>query len=173
MRLEQKQEIAEDLRALLRDAGIVYLADFTGLTVEAMGALRVKLLQQGAQFRVVKNTLTMRALEGLDFPDLTEHIKGPTALVLGAEDPVMPAKVVRDFAREHDDRPVVKVGIVDRREISPAEVGQLADTPPMHQLLGSIAGGLTASVTGIAGALSAIIRDVAVMIEEDSRQGEA
>lgn len=172
MRLDQKQAIADELHGRLRDAGIVYLADFTGLDVEAMGQLRARLLEQGIEFRVVKNTLTRRALEGLDYPDLTEHFIGPTALVMGSEDPVFPAKVVRDFAKEHDNRPVLKVGVVERRQVSAEEIGRLAETPPRDQVLASIAGGLTASVSGIAGALRALIGDIAYLIEEAAKKGE-
>jgi large subunit ribosomal protein L10 len=172
MKLEQKQTIAEELQGQLTSSDVVYLTDFTGLTVEAIGALRRQLREAGAEYRVVKNTLTLRALEGTDIPDLTEHLQGPTALVLGGDDPVAPAKVVREFAKGNDERPVVKVGIVERRVVTQDEVARLADLPPMDHLLASIAGGLTAGVGGIAGALNSLIRDIATMVEEVAKQGE-
>lgn len=172
MKLEQKQTIAEELQGQLTSSDVVYLTDFTGLTVEAIGALRRQLREAGAEYRVVKNTLTLRALEGTDIPDLTEHLQGPTALVLGGDDPVAPAKVVREFAKGNDERPVVKVGIVERRVVTQEEVARLADLPPMDHLLASIAGGLTAGVGGIAGALNSLIRDIAYMVEEVAKQGE-
>jgi len=173
MRLETKKTLAEDLATRLGEAGTVYLTDFTGLNVEAMGELRRKLREHGAEFRVVKNTLTIRALEGLDWPDVAEHLTGPTGLVLAADDPVMPAKVVKEFAKEHDDRPVVKIGIVDRTEVTADAVGRLADVPPMDVLLGSIAGSMTAPVAGVVGILNALIRDIAYMAEEVARKGES
>ena len=172
MKLDQKQTIAEELQGQLTSSDVVYLTDFTGLTVEAIGALRRQLREAGAEYRVVKNTLTLRALEGTDIPDLTEHLQGPTALVLGGTDPVAPAKVVREFAKGNDERPVVKVGIVERRVVTQEEVTRLADLPPMDHLLAAIAGGLTAGVGGIAGALNSLIRDVAYMVEEVAKQGE-
>lgn len=172
MKLEQKQTISEELRGQLTSSDIVYLTDLTGLTVEAIGALRRQLREAGAEYRVVKNTLTLRALEGTDIPDLTEHLQGPTALVLGGGDPVAPAKVVQEFAKENDERPVVKIGIVERRVVTQEEVARLADLPPMDHLLASIAGGLTAGVGGIAGALNSLIRDIAYMVEEVAKQGE-
>ncbi|MFQ5747610.1 MAG: 50S ribosomal protein L10 [Gemmatimonadota bacterium] len=173
MRLEEKKAIAERLADRLRDAETVYLADFTGLDVQALSALRSQLREEGAEILVVKNTLARRALEGLEYPDIDEHLKGPTALVLGTEDPVTPARVVKEFAREHEDRPVVKVGIVDRRPVSPEAVARLASLPRREVLLGSIAGSLTASVGGIAGILGGLMRDIAMMIEEVARKGEA
>jgi large subunit ribosomal protein L10 len=172
MKLDQKQSIAEELQGQLTSSDVVYLTDFTGLTVEAIGLLRRQLREAGAEYRVVKNTLTLRALEGTDIPDLTEHLQGPTALVFGGSDPVAPAKVVREFAKGNDERPSVKVGIVERRIVTEAEVTRLADLPPMEHLLAAIAGGLTAGVGGIAGALNSLIRDIAYMVEEVAKQGE-
>jgi large subunit ribosomal protein L10 len=172
MKLDQKQTITEELRGYLNSAEVVYLTDFTGLTVEAIGNLRRQLRETGAEYRVVKNTLTLRALEGTDIPDLAEHLQGPTALVLGGSDPVAPAKVVREFAKGNDERPVVKIGVVERRTVSREEVTRLADLPPKDQLLAAIAGGLTAGVGGIAGALNSLVRDIAYMVEAVAKQGE-
>ena len=172
MKLDQKKTITEELQDMLSSADVVYLTDFTGLSVEAIGDLRRKLREAGAEYRVVKNTLTLRALEGTDLPDLTEHLQGPTALVLGGQDPVGPAKVVREFAKANEARPVVKIGVVERRTVSVDEVTKLAELPPMDDLLAAIAGGLTAGVGGIAGALNSLIRDIAYMVEEVAKQGE-
>jgi len=79
---------------------------------------------------------------------------------------------VREFAKGNDERPVVKIGIVERRVVSQEDVTRLAELPPMEQLLASIAGGLTAGVGGIAGGLNSLIRDIAYMVEEVARQGE-
>lgn len=172
MRLEEKQAIAEELHGRLESAEVLYLTDFTGLDVEAIGELRKKLRESGAEYRVVKNTLTIRAAEGLSLPDLKQHLQGPTALVLAGADPVAPAKIVREFAREHDGRPIVKVGVVESRTVTAEDVARLADLPSKDQLLASIAGGLTAGVGGIAGALNALIRDITYMIEQVAQKGE-
>lgn len=172
MRIEQKKQITEEIAVCLGDAETIYLTDFTGLNVGEMRELRGKLRESGASLRIVKNTLTIRALEGLDLPDLKEHLTGPTGLVLAGNDPAAPAKVIRDFAKEHEQRPVMKVGVVDRREVGPEEIKVLADLPPRSVLLGGIAGALTASVGGIVGSLNAVIRDIALLVEEVARKGE-
>ncbi len=172
MRIEQKKQIAQEIAASLADADTIYLTDFTGLDVDAMGELRGRLRESGASLRIVKNTLTIRALDGLDLPDLKEHLTGPTGLVLAGADPAAPAKVMRDFAKDHDARPVVKVGVVDRRTVGPEEIKLLADLPPRDVLLGGIAGALTASVSGIVGSLNAVIRDIALLVEEVAKKGE-
>lgn len=173
MKLEEKQRITEEIAGELRDAGTIYLTDFTGLDVGAMTAFRDRLSEEGLRYRVVKNTLMRRALEGLELPDIEAYLEGPTGLVLGGDDPVVPAKAVREFAKEHEERPVVKVGIIDRRTVTPEEVGALAELPPRDALLGSIAGSLTAGVSGIVGMLAGVIRDIAYMVEEVAkRRGE-
>ena len=172
MRIDEKKTMTADIAGILDQAGAVYVTDFSGLDVEAQGELRSKLRESGAAYRVVKNTLTIRALEGLDLDGLEEHLTGPTGLVLAGEDPVAPAKVVRDFAREHDNRPVVRVGVVERRTVGPEDVAKLADLPGRDELLGSIAGALTSSVGGIVGVLSGLMRDIAYMVEEAAKKRE-
>lgn len=172
MKIEKKKQVAEELARALSEAGTIYLTDFTGLNVKDITELRARLREQGIRYRVVKNTLMRRALDGLELPDISPHLEGPTALVLGDEDPVMPAKLVREFAKEHEERPTVKVGVVDRRPVSSEEVTELAQLPPRDQLLGAIAAGLTASVGGIAGVLAAVIRDTAYLVEEVARARE-
>lgn len=173
MLLEDKKTITRELAERIRESDIIYLTDFTGLDVKSITELRDRLSEKGLQYRVVKNTLMIRALEGLDLPDITDHLTGPTGLVLGSKDPVMPAKVVKEFAKEHDQHPVVKIGIVDRRMISPEEVAVLASLPPHDQILASIAGSLTAAAAGIVGVLEGLIRDIAYMTEEVARKQES
>jgi large subunit ribosomal protein L10 len=172
MRLDEKKAVAEDIAASLDQAGAVYVTDFTGLDVDAQGELRAKLREAGARYRVVKNTLAIRALEGLDYEGLEEFLTGPTGLVLTGSDPVAPAKAIKEFAKENDDKPTFRVGVVDRRTVPPADIMRLADLPGMDSLLGSIAGALTASVGGITGVLNGLIRDIAYMVQEVAKQGE-
>ena len=168
MRIDEKQTITAGIAESLEQAGAVYVTDFTGLDVEAQGELRAKL----REYRVVKNTLTIRALEGLDLDGLEEHLTGPTGLVLAGDDPVAPARAVRDFAKEHDNRPVFRVGVVDSRTVQAVDIQRLADLPGRDSLLGSIAGALTASVGGMVGVLGGLMRDIAYMVEEVAKKGE-
>jgi len=173
MRLEDKKRVAEALSEELRGHEIIYLTDFTGLNVKAITEFRARLRDEGIGYRVVKNTLMRRALEGLDLPDLSVHLEGPTALVLSESDPVAPARVIKEFAKDHDDRPVVKIGVVDRREVGPSEIRRMADLPSREELLGSIAGGLTSAAGGMVGVINALMRDIASMIEQVGQKNEA
>lgn len=173
MRLEDKKRVAEALSEELRGHDIIYLTDFTGLNVKAITEFRARLRDEGVGYRVVKNTLMRRALEGLDLPDLSAHLEGPTALVLSESDPVAPARVIKEFAKDHDDRPIIKIGVVERREVEPSEIRRIADLPTHEELLGSIAGGLTSAAGGMVGVLNALMRDIASIIEQVGRKNEA
>jgi large subunit ribosomal protein L10 len=157
----------------ISDADILYLTDFTGLSVKDMTELRRRFREAGSRFVVVKNRLALRALEQLDLPDISEYLRGPTGIVVAREDPVLPAKTLREFAKENEDRPAVKVGVVDKRVISANEIQQLADLPSREALLAGIVGSLTAPLSGIVGVLNALLRDVAYMVEEVARKREA
>lgn len=173
MTLEKKKQVTEDLTKILDEAGAVYLTDFSGLDVESMTELRARLRSEGVGYRVAKNTLMRRALAELEaYPDLDQHLKGPTGLVLGGEDPVVPAKIVKEFAKEHDDRPRVKVGVVGRKTLSAEEVGRLAELPTREELIASIMGSLTASVSGIVGVLNGLLRDIAHMAHAAAEKRE-
>lgn len=167
-KIERTGELAESFGK----ADVLYLADFTGINVHGMTELRRRFRERGARFVVVKNRLALRALEQLDLPDISEHLRGPTGVVIASDDPVLPAKTLRDFAKENDDRPILKVGVVEKRLVTAEEITRLAQLPPMEQLLAGIAGSLTAPVAGMVGVLEGLLRDIACMIEEVARKNE-
>src|SRR5690606_13950737 len=106
-----------------------------------------------------------RALAGLDLPEIGEHFRGPTGLVIGSEDPVTAAKVLDDFAREHDNRPAVKVGVVEKRAVTPAEVARLASLPTRDQLLAELAGALQAPVAQLAFLMQGLLGEFVGLLE--------
>ena len=113
----QKETFVAALRERINRAPVMYLTDFTGLDVKAMSKLRRSLKDSGAEYVVVKNRLAMRAFEETDgFPDISGSLEGPTGLVFGYEGAVAPAKTLSDFAKEHDQRPVFKLGVMDLQD---------------------------------------------------------
>jgi large subunit ribosomal protein L10 len=154
LNLEQKKAVVADLRARSETAQAAVLTDYRGLTVDEMTDLRAQLRESGVFFQVVKNNLVKRAVEGTDLEPLTEHLKGPTALAL-AEDPVAAAKVLSEFAKDHDDLEI-KVGVLSGKEMAPAEVAALAKLPSREQLLTQLAVGLNAPATKLARSLNAV-----------------
>lgn len=165
MKVQQKQAVVEELAHKLRDAHAIYLTDFTGLNVKSMTDLRARLRKAGVEYVVVKNSLAGRAVEGLDLPDIGRFFVGPTGLAIGREDAVAAAKVLDEFAREHDDRPTVKVGVVERREVTAEEVGRIAKLPPREQLLAELAGALEAPMAQVAFVLQALLSEFVGLVE--------
>ena len=145
--VERKQAVVDELAEKLGEAKAFYLTDFTGLSVKKMTTLRARMRAEGVEYLVVKNTLALRALEGLEMPDVGEFFKGPTGLVIGREDAVVAAKVLSDFAKENDDRPAVKVGVVERQQVGPDVIGRLAKLPPREELLAELAGAMQAPLS--------------------------
>ena len=162
---EKKQAIVDELQGKLKTASAFYVADFTGLNVKRVTQLRSKLRAEGIEYIVVKNTLAERAMADLGLPDIGEHFKGPTALVIGQGDAVTAAKVLSDFAKENDNKPSVKGGIVDRRAVSSQEVGRLAKLPPREQLLAELAGCLESPMAQLATVLEAKLHEFVGLLE--------
>jgi large subunit ribosomal protein L10 len=162
---EKKQSIVDDLNGKLKSASAFYLADFSGLNVKRVTELRRRLRAEGIEYIVVKNTLAERAMVDLDLPNIGEHFKGPTALVIGQGDAVTAAKVLADFAKENDNRPSVKAGIVDRRAVTSEEVGRLAKLPPREQLLAELAGCLESPMSQFAAVLEAKLHEFVGLLE--------
>jgi large subunit ribosomal protein L10 len=102
LQLEAKQKIVADLHEKFLKSKIVITTDYKGLDVESMNALRRKLRDAGVEYKVVKNTLLIRASEETDVAVVKESFVGPSAIALSYDDPVAPAKVLTGFAADHD-----------------------------------------------------------------------
>ena len=153
----QKQETVTTLVGRLQRSQTIYLADFTGLNVAKATDLRRKLRAAGVEYVVVKNTLARRALDQASIAGLSEHLAGPTALVLAGRDPVSAAKVLTDFAREHE-RPSIRVGLVEGKAVSPDQVKRLATLPSKTELLAQLGGALQAPMAGWVGAMQGLLQ---------------
>jgi len=169
----KKQAVVDELADKLGSAKAFYLTDFTGLNVKKMTALRARMRAEGIEYLVVKNTLALRALDGLDIPDIGEFFKGPTGVVIGVDDAVVAARVLSDFARENDDRPTVKVGVVERQQVGPAEVGRLAKLPPREVLLAELAGAMEAPLAQLVFLLQGKMTEMVGLLEALRAQRES
>ena len=172
MSLTEKQAFVDRFREKVQQAPVLYLTDFSGLDVKSMTLLRQRLRDSGAEYLVVKNRLVKRAVADLDMPDISEALLGPTGVVLGYEGVVEPAKVVSDFAKEHDDKPVFKLGILDKKIVSAVEIQRLAKLPPREQLLAELAGALEAPMAALVSALEGKIQEMAGLLDALREQKE-
>ena len=163
--VERKKEVVAELSQKLDGATAFYLTDFTGLDVQKMTDLRARMRAEGVEYLVVKNTLALRAIEDLDIPDIGEFFVGPTGLVIGNEDAVTAAKVLDNFAKENDQKPSVKVGVVERRQVSAEEVGRLAKLPPREELLSELAGAMQAPLAALVFLMEGKMRELMGLLE--------
>ena len=135
MRLEEKQRIAEDLRERFSKSAIIVLTDYKGLDVAAMNDLRRKLRAEGIEYQVVKNTLLVRAVEDTDAASMKDYFKGPSAVALSYEDPVAPAKVLTQFAKDNE-KLEIRAGLLNGQVLDAGAVNSLAKLPSREVLLG-------------------------------------
>jgi large subunit ribosomal protein L10 len=174
MNRTEKQSFVEDFRGRLQESPAIFLTDFTGLDVKSMTVLRDELRKSGAEYLVVKNRLVRLALQEMDLPDLSDWLTGPTGIIIGHSGPVDAAKAVADFARDHNDRPVFKVGVLDRSVLEPDQIDRLAKLPNRDTLLAMLAGALAAPMTALAGALEAKLQEMSGLLEalREKKEGE-
>jgi large subunit ribosomal protein L10 len=165
MKVDAKKDVVKEIAGKLDSARAFYLTDFTGLNVKNMTALRAQLRAAGIEYLVVKNSLAQRAVKSLEVPDIAEFFIGPTGLVIGIQDAVSPAKVLTEFAKEHNDKPTVKVGIVEGEIVDAVGVGKLAKLPPKEQLLAELAGVLEAPMVSLVAMMQAMLYEVAGLID--------
>jgi large subunit ribosomal protein L10 len=153
MKRTEKERLVADLSAKLKSSKSLYYTDFTGLNVKRMTELRRRLRRVGVDYVVIKNTLALRAVN--DSGLVGERLKGPTGLVVGT-DPVAAAKVLSDFAREFEQKPAVKGGMLDGKAIDSAQVKKLASLPSREQMLADLGAGLQSPMAAFVGALNGL-----------------
>ena len=154
--LEQKQQIVESLAAKLRDAKSGVLVKYEGITVADDTALRAALRKAGVEYTVMKNTLTGKACEIAGYGDMKQYLSGMTAIAIGTDDPIAPAKIMKTFA-DKLDRFEIKAGFVDGGILDKAGVEALAEIPSKEVLVAKMMGSLMAPLYGLAYVLQAKI----------------
>ena len=165
MKRAEKETFVVELRERLDRAPVLYLTDFTGLDVKSLSTLRQSLRDSGAEYVVAKNRLVRLALQESELPDLGDALIGPTGMVFGYTDAVTPAKVLTDFAKEHQGRPVFKLGVLERQVLQPAQISQLAKLPAREVLLAQLTGVLQAPMAALAGVLEAKLQETVGLLE--------
>src|SRR5436309_9077340 len=169
----EKERVVAELAERLRSAETLMVADYRGLTMPEIDELRTRLLEAGARFTVVKNTLTKLAAEQAGTQEVLELIDGPTAIAfLDADgDPVAAAKVLNETARAHDVL-VIRGGIVEGSVVGDADIKRLATLPPTEVLQAQFVGAVVGPLTMVVGLFAAPLRDLVGVIDARIRQLE-
>jgi large subunit ribosomal protein L10 len=138
----EKTSIVQDLLSKLNASPFLFVTDYTGLRVDQFSELRIRLAGAGARCHVVKNTFLRRAAKDAGLPELGD-LKGQTAIIVGDKDVAAAAKVVKTFVAEFQ-KPIVKLGVIDRAVVSSDQIKAIADLPAREILLAQLLGVLQA-----------------------------
>ena len=168
VRSEKEATISQVVEKFNKSQAVV-LADYRGLNVQEVTELRKRLRDAGVEYRVIKNTLTSRAAKEANIEGLDAYLSGPTALAFGYHDPVAPAKILANFAKDHK-KLALKGGILEGKIISDKAVTALAELPSREALLGQIAGLLQSPMRGLVTVLSGPLRNLAYATEAVRKQ---
>lgn len=174
MTREQKAAFVAEFQERLGRSEAIFLTDFTGLNVQAMTSLRSQLKKSGGEYLVVKNRLVRRALAETELPDISGFLEGPTGIVFGDDDVVAAARTVTDFAKENEDRPVFKVGVLETTILDAAQIDRVANLPSRDELLSQVAGVLSAPMSALAGAMSGKLQEMVGLVDalREERESE-
>jgi large subunit ribosomal protein L10 len=169
MNREEKAQVVEEIAARISESNAIYAADYRGISVAQAAALRARLREAGASFRVVKNTLTLRAADKAGAEDVKRLVEGPTAFAFVDGDPALAAKALDAFARA-ENVPEVRGGVLEGALLDADAFRRLARLPGREQLNAQVAGIVAAPLTGLVRGLGSLLEGVAVALGQLSEQ---
>ena len=161
----EKVQAVKDIRERLEGAEAVFLTEYRGLSVKAVQDLRRALREAGADYKVVKMTLTKLAAVDAGIDGMDEYLSGPTAIAFAKDDPVATAKALKDFSKSNEVF-TLKAGFLSGNILTPEEISKLAEIEPREILLAKIAGAAKAPLFKAAGLFGSFTRDAASMFSQ-------
>ena len=170
--LEQKKVVVKELADKLRAAQSGVLVNYQGITVEADTQLRRALRAAGVTYMVMKNTLTGRACEEVGLGEMKPYLEGMTAIAISGEDPLAPAKIMKEYADKIDSF-TIKAGFLDGAVLDAAQVEELAAIPPKEVLLARLLGSLTGPIRNLAYGLQCVVDKNGAATEEAPAEAPA
>src|SRR4051794_17544621 len=172
MNRDQKAAVVDEVAAQITESEAVFAVDYRGISVPQAAELRAKLNDAGARFRVVKNTLTIRAADQAGAGELKELLEGPTAFTFIAPegDVALAAKALAQFRREHEIL-AFKGGRMNGEPLSAEQLQEIALLPALEVLHGQLVGTVAAPITGLVRGLNALIAGFAMQLKQIADQG--
>jgi len=158
MKREEKQRQVDELHEKFLTAKMAILTEFKGLAVSEMTELRQKLRGAKGELRVVKNTLARRAAEGTNVSPTQEAFQGAIAVAFGYDDPVAPAKILKEFVDKRSEKIKVKIGVVEGQVLDSKGLKAVASLPKKEVLIADLLSRMQSPVSGLFGGLQGIIR---------------
>ncbi len=172
MRLERKKEIVEELHDKFSRSKIAILTDYKGLDVVTISSLRRKLKEIDAEFKVVKNSLLVRASKDTDVEAIRESFKGPSAICMSYDDPVAPAKVLAEFAK-NNKKLKIKIGVMNGKPLDFDDIKALSLLPSREILLSQVLSAMNGVPTSFVRVLNGIPQKFLYVLQAIKEQKEA
>lgn len=172
MQIDEKKKIVEDLREIFSKSKVLIITDYKGLNVAAINELRGKLREADVEYKVVKNSLLVRASEDTDVSLIAEKFKGPSAIAISYDDPVAPAKVLMQFAKDNA-KLEIKAGVMDGKALELSAIKALSELPSQEVLLGKLLSVLNGVPTSLVIALSDVPKKLLNVLNAVKEQKEA
>lgn len=176
MNKEQKSVVVSDLHEKFARARLAVVTECGGMPVNQVTALRHQLRGAQAELKVVKNSLAVRAAEGTSLLPVASLFRGQVAVVIGYDDPVLPAKILRDFIKHEkcDEKILWQGGVIEGKALEPAQLIATADLPSKEVLLSMLLSAMQGPLRGMAGVLQGILRGFAAVLLaiQDKKKGE-
>ena len=147
--INMKKEQVAELSNKIKESNLVLLVDYRGINVDEVTTLRNELRNTEAEYKVIKNNITKRALEAAGIEGLEEKLEGPTAVIMTSGDYLEPTKVIYNFTKDHDFYSI-KAGVMDGKLIDVAEVKKLASLPSKETLYSMLASALLGNIRNLA-----------------------
>ena len=176
MKKEEKATAVAELTEKFGRARLAIVTECAGLPVNQVTELRKQLRGAKAEYKVVKNTLAIRAADGTMLAGLKTHLKGPTGVVIGYDDPVLPAKILKDFiaAEKREEKIRITLGVLEGKILQPPELAAVAKLPKKEVLIAMLLSAMQGPIRGVVYTLNAVLTKFVRVIAaiQDKRKGE-
>jgi large subunit ribosomal protein L10 len=169
----EKSEIISEIKELLESSSAVYLTDYHGINVEDISALRTQFRNEGVRYKVYKNTLVKRALkESGKYDKIADHLTGMIGFAFTTSNPLAPAKIINKYFGDKE-KLSLRACYVEGEYFDGSQLKLLATLPTKKELIASIMGSLNSPVSGIVGAINAVMRDLVSVVDQISKKQAA
>ena len=169
----EKSEIISEIKELLESSSAVYLTDYHGINVEDISSIRNQFRNEGVKYKVYKNTLVKRALDEIGkYDKIADHLVGMTGFAFTSTNPLAPAKIINKYFGDKE-KLSLKGCYVEGEYFDGTQLKTLATLPTKDELIASIMGSLDSPVSGIVGAINAVMRDLVSVVDQISQREAA
>jgi large subunit ribosomal protein L10 len=173
MNKNDKAEVVSELKEMIQNSSAIYLTDYSGINVDDINIIRGEFRKEKVKYKVIKNTLFKRALEELGkYDKLADHLVGMTGYAFASDNPVAPAKIIKKYFSEKE-RLSLKACYIDQQYYEGTKLDMLAALPSKNDLIASILGSIKSPISGIAGAMNAVTRNLVSVVDQVAKQKAA